>query len=78
MNFHPILLFGRGTVIMPKNYVSADDPGFKVIQMRKLVLHIHVDPVGQREMAGRDMNVHNFTLSPFFTSVDGSPCEELL
>jgi len=59
MHFDPILLFGRGAVVMPEHHMGANDPALEVVQMGKLVLNIHVDPVGQREMSGGDMNVHN-------------------
>ena len=59
MDFHPILLFGRSAVVVPKHHMGAEDPAFKVVQMGKFILNIHVDPVGQREMARRNMNVHD-------------------
>jgi len=59
MDFDPILLFGRGAVVMPKHHMGADDSALKVVQMGKFILNIHVDPVGQREMARGNMNVHN-------------------
>jgi len=50
--------------------MGPDDPALKMIEVGELVFDVGVDPVGQREMPGGDMNMHIKNIRKVLRTVD--------
>jgi hypothetical protein len=57
-------------MVVPEDHVGADDPTLKMIEVGQLVFDVSVDPVGQREMPGSDMDMHPGIIRKVFRTVD--------